>query len=379
MYLITIAYKNVLRRKSRSLLTILGIAVAVCAMVAFLGIVSGFERDALDTFQKRGADIVVVQEGTPNQLTSNLDEGIEKRILQLDGVQNVSAALIDFVSMKGESSTLYSFVFGWTSDNPAFDDLKLLEGRKLKTGEKNGVLLGTNLAKALKLKVGDSIFLKYKKFQVMGIFRSFSVYENDAVVIPLEVLQKLLDRQNSVTAFGITLKQNAQAEVISAKIRAMLDSKGKSLGLLALPTAEYVAESAHIKLIHALALVTSIIALIIACIVSANTIAMSVLERTSEIGILRALGWPKRRIVLLILQEAVIISSLGGLLGIFFAQLLCKWLAYVPQLSGFIQGTIPLHISIEGFIVSFGMGLLGGLYPALHAASILPQKAIYHE
>ncbi len=379
MHLHTIAFKNVLRRKSRSLLTILGIAVAVCTMVAFLGVVSGFERDAFDAFQKRGADIVVVAEGVPNQLTSNLDENLESRIASINGVQKVNGALIDFISLRGPDSWLYAFVFGWKGDNPAMDDIKILEGRKFEASEKDVVLIGINLAKALNKKAGDFITLKHKQFKIIGIFRSFSVYENDSVVIPLREIQELLGRKNSVTAFGITLQDTATSEEISEKIHALKDTAGKSHGLLALPTAEYISESAHIKITHAMALVTSLIALIIGTIASANTMAMSVLERTSEIGILRAIGWKKWRIVLLILEEAVIISCIGGILGVFFAQILCQWISLVPQLSGLIEGTIPPLVSFEGFIVSLCMGIIGGLYPALHAARLTPREAIYHE
>src|SRR5262249_2681520 len=130
---------------------------------------------------------------------------------------------------------------------------------------------------------------------------------------------------------------------------------------------------------QAMAWLTSAIALMIGTISMANTMVMSVVERTKEIGILRAIGWKKWRVMRMILGVSTILSLVGGVLGGILAVIVCKWLATLPQVGGFIQGEIAPIVIAKGFFIALAVGLIGGLWPAFRAASLLPTEAIYHE
>jgi putative ABC transport system permease protein len=383
MYFITLVFKNLFRRKFRSILTLIGVAVAVCTMVTFLGIADDFETTAYNAFQKRGADIVVVQENVPNQLNSELNEDIANSIEKIPGVKRVTPGLMELISLSNKGPSIYAFVFGWKTDNPTLNKLEIIDGRRLEDSDHNVVMLGSFLAAYLKKKVGDVISIKHKDFKVIGVFRSFSVYENQSIISRLEELQKLFGHEKTVTAFTVTvqkpLEKPLSIESIAQAIRDLKDQKGKSLGLSALPTEEYITQSAHIRIVHAMAWITTIIALIIGTLSLANTMAMSVVERTREIGILRAIGWTKSRVIRMILEEAVIVSFLGGVLGTVGAYLLCKWLVTLPQVVGFIEGNISLFVIAESILATLCVGLIGGLWPAIRAAWLLPTEAIHHE
>lgn len=383
MYFITVMLKNLLRRKVRTLLTTMGLAVAVGAMVALVGVASGFERSVLDTFQKRGVDIVVLAAGAPNQLSSDLDEHIAEKIGALAGVRFVTPGLIDILSFKQGFSSIYVLVQGWKSDNPAFNDLEIIEGRRFKPEERRVAMLGSNAASNLKKKVGDLISIKHEEFKVVALFHSFSVFENDSIIAPLEDLQRLLKRKGSVTGFSVSVKNapdlRASIDSIAASISGLTDDKGRSLALSALPTSEYVSQSAHVQLTLAMAWITSLIALMIGTIGMANTMAMSVVERTREIGILRAIGWRKWRVIRMILGESLFLSAAGGLFGIVGAIIACRAFATLPQVGGFIQGDVPLEVIVQGFFIALVVGLIGGIWPAWRAASLQPTEAIYHE
>jgi putative ABC transport system permease protein len=106
---------------------------------------------------------------------------------------------------------------------------------------------------------------------------------------------------------------------------------------------------------------------------------MSVFERTREIGILRAIGWRKSRVVRLILYESLLFSVAGAVVGIVAAVALTHALTWLPLLSGFIQGDVAPAVMIQGFFIALAVGLLGGAYPAYRGAHLLPTEALRHE
>ena len=107
--------------------------------------------------------------------------------------------------------------------------------------------------------------------------------------------------------------------------------------------------------------------------------AMSVMERSSEIGVLRALGWPKRRIVRMILIESELLSLVGAAAGSIAAIAVVGFLGRLPTTSGLIDGRLTPRVVGLGFAVSIGVGLIGGCYSAYLAARLLPAKTLRHE
>jgi putative ABC transport system permease protein len=124
---------------------------------------------------------------------------------------------------------------------------------------------------------------------------------------------------------------------------------------------------------------TSAIALIIGAVGVLNTMIMSVLERTREIGILRAIGWRKIRVVRLILYESVLLSLLGAAVGIGAAVVLTRALTWWPVVNGLVRGDVAPAVIIQGFLIALAVGLIGGAYPAYRGAHLLPTEALRHE
>ena len=159
----------------------------------------------------------------------------------------------------------------------------------------------------------------------------------------------------------------------------MRDAKGKSLDLAAKPLDEYVRGAQHIQLAHAMAWMMSVIAVIIGTVGMLNTMLMAVFERIREIGILRAIGWRKSRVVRMVLGESLMLSTVGAVLGIAGAIGLTRLLTTFPQANGFIKGTLAESAMLDGLAIALGVGLIGGIYPALRAANLKPTEALRHE
>ena len=132
-------------------------------------------------------------------------------------------------------------------------------------------------------------------------------------------------------------------------------------------------------LAHSVAWGTSSIALLIGIVGIANTMAMSVFERTREIGVLRALGWKGRHVILLILTEAAGLGFAGGLLGI-FAGLGALWvLSIMPETASVVSISVsPVHL-VESLLIAIGSGLVAGAYPAWRGARLSPVEALRYE
>jgi len=384
MSFFTIIIKNVLRRPVRSILTGIGIALAVGVVIALVGISYNFESSFAQLYQKRKVDLMVTRAGVAQPEMGRLDEAIGTRLAEVEGVKRVVPGLFEMTSYP--QFNLYTvFVQGWPADSPMFNDLKMVRGDRLQPGDKgqHRVMLGSTLAENLGKRTGDLVDVLGENCKIAGEFESFSVYENGSIVMLLADLQQLIGSPGKVTGFQViatdAAKQEDDVKRICARIQELRDDHGRLLGLRAKPTQEYVESIPQIRMAKAMAWLTSAIALIIGAVGMLNTMIMSVFERTREIGILRAIGWRKWRVMAMILGESLVLCAAGAMLGTCGAIVLTRWLSTFPAAAGFLQGTVPLMVIGQGFLIAMLVGLIGGIYPAYRGASLSPTEAIRHE
>ena len=390
MYFASFILKNLTRRPIRTALTVLGLSVAVGSMIALLGISHNVEATVAEGFERRGVDIVVMQGGVADQLSSELDEKLVERVAKIEGVDphGVDVALIQLVEIQsskgGDSKNVITI--GWPASNFGFDDLEVRTGRRVNAGDVRKVMIGSTVATNLKKGVGDTIWLQTEPFEVIGTFESFSVFENGAVVMLLHESQELNPlRKGSITGFSLRVKKSlerpdADVDAVRQRILDLKDEKtGKAIRLSAQTTKEYVKNASHVQILKAMSWMVSVIAIVIGVISMLDTMIMSVLERTQEIGILRAVGWPRSRVVKMVLVEAVILSMAAAAIGSLGAIGLTYVLTLFPQVNGFIESGIAPIVILQGFGFTVLIGIVGAVYPAVRAALLLPTEAIRHD
>ena len=383
MHFVDFVLRNLLRRRVRTALTVVGVSVAIAAVVALLSITGGFERSSADVYESHGVDLVVVRAGVSERLTSTLDQTLADRLKDLDGVRSVTMGLWEDASFAGLDQPRR--LNGWPPESFAFEALSILPGgRSLEPGDSHAVLLGKTLAGELEKKVGDEVEMESSKFKVVGIYQSGSMVDNSAAVVTLTDLQALMGRKAEVSEFNIAMRKDigdrtAAMLKLRNDIENLKDDNGTKLGLAAQATQDFVASGNQIRLAHAMAWVTSAIALIVGSIGMLNTMIVSVLERTQEIGILRAIGWRKSRIMKMILVESFTLSFSGAIFGILLAYALIRILAGFPVAQGFVSGEITMQVVVMAYLLSILLGLVGGAYPALRGASLPPTEALRYE
>jgi putative ABC transport system permease protein len=427
MWYITFILKNLGRRPFRSVLTVTAIALAVGSFVTLVGISAGFERAFLQLYESAGIDLIVVRTGSTQRLTSTLPEPLGDRILEVPGVKEVLPGLVEVVSLDVVSTdlkkyTLYGvLVQGWVPETKVFDHhLTIKEGRSLLRADDRTAILGTTLAQNMGKKIGDHFdLIENETFTVVGIYQSTNVFENGAMVVPLRQLQRIQNEPGEVTGFSVILEKSgdvvppvqlqrikelqrstdhpeeitgfsiimdksedvakvdqvdpAMTDLVSKEIKA-LDSR-----MEAMTAQEHAHSLPEIRLVKAMAWLTSAIAVIIGSFGIVNTMMMSVQERTREIGILRAVGWRKRRVVQMILLESVVLSLAGAIVGAGGGAILMTLLPNLRALSGLVDGYISPMLILQAFLIALGLGLVGGLLPAYNAARMLPTVALRYE
>ena len=372
----SLVLRNITRRRFRTGLTLLALATAMAAIVSLLGIANGFRKSFADVYDAHAVDVVVSRQGSADRLSSAVDAAVVARIAKLPAVDRAAGVLLDTLSLEKEG--VYGIpTMGIAPDSWLLADFAPAAGpgenaAPLRFSLAREILLGSNLAARLGVRAGGGLTLFDEAYRVAGVFHSPSVWENGSMIMPLATLQGIADRPGQVTYVNVVLRRPLAAGGLDAAV-AQIDALDPRL--LALGTGEFVQTDTRMKLAEAMAWMTSIVAIAIGGIGTLNTMMTSVLERTKEIGILRAIGWPRRRVVAMILLESCALAVCAALLGALAAIVFTGLLARAPAAAGILAPAIDGSILARGFLIALGIGLLGAWLPAWRAARLLPTEA----
>ena len=388
-----VAYKNLLRKRVRTILTIMGIALSAWVLVSLLGFNRGYENSLNRDIDNMGYELMIMAKGCPYEAATMMlkggtglrymDESIMKDISKEPEVERITPILMSAVldPNKGESGGIAGY-FG--VDPVSFAAmkpfLKFKQGKWFTDLNAFEVVMGFEAAELEQREVGDMILMPEKnvKFKVVGILERTGTQDDGTIFVPLKTLQKIFDRPTEITTIGIKLKKGADSTRLEDKLYQLPDVQIVSL--------EQVKQTI-MKLISTakiMVLSIAIIAILIAMVGVINTILTSVWERFQEIGILKTIGAMPRDIFTLIWMETMILCATGGVLGIIMALILSRAtdiivrsvLPYAPG-GGLVAIDLKLIlITMAGIIC---IGLVSGVYPAWRAGRIRPLEAIRGE
>jgi putative ABC transport system permease protein len=347
--------------------------MAIGAFVGLVGFSRSFEHEWLRIYTSSGTDIAVIQQ---TFLNTSVDESAADKLKALPMVAQATPVIFNVMDLTPEVNAL---VYGWKANSYEFQSVQLVSGRSFRDGSAE-VMLGYLLASTLNKKPGDTVEIQGSPFTVVAVYHGGSALEAGAVILPLDQLQQLSGLQGKVSTIHVRLRPAPAGEAPDEYLKRAAEKIEAALpGLRAVPAVERAGNNQFVRLAHASAWGTSSIALLIGILGIANTMAMSVFERTREIGILRALGWKRWQVLVLIQLEAVLLGLGGGLLGMGVGSGALQLLSALPQTASIVSASFSLPLMIEALGIAVLAGLIAGALPAWRGAQLSPVEALRHD
>ncbi len=343
------------------------VAMGVSLVVVLAGLAHGSIDDVAGRIQRVGSDILFQPPGASAFFALNLGgmpEGLERELLGVPGVAMVAPVLTGHVSrFRGENKFINVFGIAPESYSRVGVGLEILEGRPLE--EELDLVVDTVLAAANELEVGQGVRLLNREFRVAGICRAGS---GARIYTRLDTLQKATGREGQVSLFFV----KAQLNVPVPRVTADLEKRFEGYRVTALEAfADVMRENAvglkeFVRVLSGLASMVSFLVVLL-------SMYTSVLERTQEIGVLRALGATKLMVFRIVVVESLLVAAIGVAAG-FFLSILIRGavLSFFP--------TLAVALLPRWFLASAAVGILGsvlgGAYPAWRAARLDPARAL---
>ena len=361
-------FRNLWRRKARSLLTMLGIGIGVAAVIALGAMAQGIAEGYAAFAGGSGADLLVTKTDAGDLTLSTVDEMAGERIAQLADVHNVSGVIFNIVKLE---KIPYFIVGGYDPEEVAIQHFKIVEGQPLSRDKE--IILGNQAADNLKKSIGDTIRLYETPFRIVGIYETGQSFEDGGGIISLNDAQAIFKKPRQVTFFEVQVRDPTQLDGVKARIEQLFDDLSVS------EASDVADEQVTVQSMKAMAWGIGLIAVLIGGLGMMNTMVMSVFEQTREIGVLRAVGWRKGRVLRLIMSQSLVLSALGGLLGIGIGLGLVALINHTPAISSYAPGVVQPSLLVQGMIVALVLGTVGGLYPAWRAAGLSPIEAMRYD
>ncbi|HPR87684.1 MAG TPA: ABC transporter permease [bacterium] len=396
---ILLALREIRRNIMRSFLTILGIVIGVAAVIIMVTIGQGATASVKQSIASMGSNILMIAPGKrlgPGQSSSTVPfkeadgEAILSTVGSVTAVAPVSSQNAQAVFGNENWSTQ---VTGSVNAYFGMSNRKIGSGRLFTESETRAgaavCVIGATVAKKLfgsENPVGEKIRLEKLSCQVIGVLQSkgqnsMGMDQDDVAIIPLRTFQRRVSGKTDIGIFQVKVSESSSSEKAIRDITALLRERrhlsAKDEDNFSVMDTKEIASmmTGTTRTLTALLSAVAAISLLVGGIGIMNIMLVSVTERTREIGIRLAIGALEREVLVQFLVESVVLSSLGGLVGIFLALGSSVFLATILRVPFIFNPGIV----ILAFIFSAAVGVIFGYFPALKAARMDPIEALRYE
>ena len=405
-----LAFKNIRERMSRSVLTLLGISIGIMAIISLMALGEGMNQ-AVTVELSSLSDTIIVTVGSGfdigslmggNGLDDTNGEHLTDRdisdIGRIQGIKKISTQLSGVGVLRYNGLDVAATLSGMEIDilQLQYDANDLEAGMLLEMGDQNKCLIGHSVAHEYfdaDISIGSRIKINGEKTVVQGIFSQFGsggIGSTDDIVLLTSRDFKRITGESNITSAAIQVYDVTQVEAIADEIEQAINENHGDDDFASATTMSSIMESIQniIGIIQMMLIAIASIALIVASIGIMNTMLTSVMERTREIGIMKAIGAENKDVMSIFIIEGMIVSVIGGvcgiILGVFGAEALSQILSMQGRMGGAPSGMSLIPIITVTSIglaigVSVAVGIISSLYPAWKAARMSPIEAVRYE
>jgi|TARA_B100001964_G_scaffold245771_1_gene335862 putative ABC transport system permease protein len=386
-----LSIKNLTNQKSRTFLTLLGVIIGITAVVAMVSIGTGM-RMALDEQVKTlGSDKIIIQ---PKQLlggtsTKGLTEADSDAVEKIVGINFVSPMynVVSNVKFKGEDKTVTIWGLSPEKAERTFagvSGFKLFQGRWLRGGDRGKIAIGFGIHDDFfdrSVNVGNNIIINDKRFEVIGIFSKTGDRDNDyTVYADIDQTREFLEKTDEVSVIVARVKEGYNVDKIGYMIQVVLEKRHNENDFTVLTPSQLADQVGQtFKIVQIVFGGIAAISLLVGGIGIANTMIMNVLERTQEVGIMKAIGASNKQVITAFLFESGVIGIVGGSIGVIFGFIISKGINLAASRylgEGILTAYVSPQMAIFAITFSLGMGIISGLYPAYRASKLDPIIAL---
>jgi len=380
-----LASKNLKKRGLRSWLTILGIFIGIAAVVSLISLGGALRTSITGQFGVLSLDTLTIQNkgtgfGPPGStVIEKLNEDDVRIIEKVENIEFVVTKLIRISKFEYRGISEFGYVTDIPSNkekmNFVYDsfNIEMKEGRKLEPGENGKVILGYDFANNFfeeKIRIGKNLMINNKNFEVVGILEKSSSFQlNNVVFILTEDLEELLGINKEYDLIVAKVRDENKIENTAKEIeRELREDRNEDIGKesFSVETPLQALDSVNtiLNIINTIVIGIAIISLLVGGIGIANTMYTSILERTKEIGIMKAIGF---------LIESGLLGLVGGIIG---ALIGLGAAISISNITNNILGiniftiTISYPLLIGAVLFSFLIGIIFGVFPALQASKL---------
>jgi len=365
--------KNLKRRKMRTGLAVLGITLGVMLITSLLTIMDGLEISVTESLELLSGNLIIQKKGAVDQSASIVNLSLISYLSENEDIKAISPEIYVPRAIRAGSIVRFITLIGITDSYR-----EMVSQRYVKTGtyfnasDRGKALLGKKLAEYLGKNVGDTLIVDSMGLNITGIFETATFADFLVVIIPIADARAISGlSEDQVSIIEVKPVNPDKTDAIKEYVESTFDEYE------AIFPEDLAKEATDIlNTLRNTIWIVSSIAVLIGGIGIANVMLMSVMERTPEIGLLKATGWRNIDVGYSVLLEALGIGVIGGFIGIFFGVIAAQTAEnLIPALSV----RLTLITLVESFAFAVALSLVSGIYPAVKAARLSPIGAIRGE
>ena len=385
-------------RTIRSWLTVLGIVIAVMLVVVILALSSGIKSAITGALQTFGSDLIVIFPGKEtNPLVGILggQKFKERDLLDLEKINGIKFAVPMGignlnVEYKGETKSIMVHAANWKKYVEVLESsqgIKLEKGRWPENDTVSEVIFGHLAAKTLfkeEVPAGSEVIIKSKRFKVVGNLSEIGEQMIDNVIfISLDMLRNLTDSRGASSAI-VKIISGTDINLVAQQVKFQLSKQEviQDFSVLTPDKADRLIGNV-IGIVELVLMIIALVSLVVGAVGIMNTMYTSVLERTRQIGIMKAIGASSDEILSFFLLESGLIGAVGGILGVILGIVSAYVFGIVAGGFG-VRGLFSFEsLDFFGFfvilVITFITGIVSGILPARQAAKMEPAEALRYE